>query len=123
MKPGNNEKSDTDGMTQDDLIICRCEGVRLGRIKESIHRQGAETVNAVKKLTRAGMGLCRGKTCGGIVEKVLGNEAPGFRKEAFRSRPPVRCVGMAWLAETADAYDHPAGPTRALAPPSSEKEG
>ncbi|CAB5138235.1 hypothetical protein D3OALGB2SA_4069 [Olavius algarvensis associated proteobacterium Delta 3] len=82
---------------------------------ESIHHQGAETVNQVKKLTRAGMGLCQGKTCSGLVEAILNDQTPEYRQEAFRSRPPLRSVPMEWLAETADAYPHPGGPTRAVA--------
>ena len=102
-------------MKSEELIICRCEGVRLGRIIESIHHQGAETVNHVKKLTRAGMGLCQGKTCSGLVETLLRDEIPEFREEAFRNRPPLRSVPMEWLVEIADAYAYPSGPTQAVA--------
>ena len=109
-------------MKTKDLIICRCESVRLSRIMESIHRQGAGTVNQVKKLTRAGMGLCQGKTCSCLVESLLKDETPGFREEAFGSRPPLRSVPMDWLAETADAYPYPSGPTRAVAVLSPDAE-
>ena len=109
-------------MRSKDLIICRCESVRLGRIMESIHHQGAETVNQVKKLTRAGMGPCQGKTCSGLVEALLKGETPAFREEAFRNRPPLRSVGMEWLVKTADAYSYPSGPTRAVAVLSPEEK-
>ena len=109
-------------MRSKDLIICRCESVRLGRIMESIHHQGAETINQVKKLTRAGMGLCQGKTCSGLVEAILKDQTPAFREEAFRNRPPLRSVRMEWMVETADAYPYPSGPTRAVAVLSPDAE-
>ena len=109
-------------MKSEELIICRCEGVRLGRIIESIHHQGAETVNQVKKLTRAGMGLCQGKTCSGLVETLLRDEISEFREEAFRNRPPLRSVPMKWLVEIADSYAYPSGPTQAVAVLSPDAE-
>ena len=33
-----------------DLIICRCEGVRLGQIQAAVRQGGIQTVNQVKKL-------------------------------------------------------------------------
>jgi hypothetical protein len=89
---------------------------------ESIHHQGAETVNQVKKLTRAGMGLCQGKTCSGLVEAILKDQTPVFREEAFRNRPPLRSVRMEWLVEMADAYPYPSGPTQAVAVLSPDAE-
>lgn len=43
-------------------IICRCEGISEGQIKEAI-RRGARTVEAVKRRTSAGMGRCQGSYC------------------------------------------------------------
>ncbi len=47
---------------QDDIIICRCQEVTRQEILQAI-ADGAVTVDGVKKRTRAGMGLCQGKTC------------------------------------------------------------
>jgi glycerol-3-phosphate dehydrogenase len=44
-------------------IVCRCEKVSEAEIQEAI-RQGADTMDAVKHLTRAGMGRCQGGFCG-----------------------------------------------------------
>lgn len=49
-----------------DLAICRCEEVKQADIKKVI-RQGATRMNEVKRLTRAGTGMCQGKTCGRLV--------------------------------------------------------
>lgn len=102
-------------MKPDDLIICRCEGVTRSRIVDCIHRQGADSVNQIKKLTRAGMGLCQGKTCSGLVTEILEDSGAAGRKEAFRTRPPIRSVLLGWLADSAEAYSHPDGPTAAVA--------
>ena len=44
-------------------IVCRCEKVTEAEIFEAVTR-GADTVDAVKHLTRAGMGRCQGGFCG-----------------------------------------------------------
>ena len=95
----------------DDLIVCRCESVGLGQIQSAIQHSGAQSVNQVKKLTRAGMGLCQGRTCAKVVESILtaeGKLAAGT--EPYQVRPPVRSIPVAALAQTADYYDEPAGP-------------
>jgi glycerol-3-phosphate dehydrogenase len=43
-------------------IVCRCEQVSEAEILEAI-RRGADTIDAVKHLTRAGMGRCQGGFC------------------------------------------------------------
>jgi len=54
-------------------IVCRCEQVSEAEIVASI-RRGAHTLDAVKHLTRAGMGRCQGGFCGPFVLKHLANE-------------------------------------------------
>ena len=44
-------------------IVCRCEQVSEAEVLEAI-RRGADTVDAVKHVTRAGMGRCQGGFCG-----------------------------------------------------------
>jgi glycerol-3-phosphate dehydrogenase len=44
-------------------IVCRCEQVSEAEVLEAI-RRGADTVDAVKHITRAGMGRCQGGFCG-----------------------------------------------------------
>jgi len=95
----------------DELVICRCESVGLGQIKASIQRSGARTVNQVKKLTRAGMGLCQGRTCAKVVEAILAAEGRvPAGTEPYQARPPVRSIPVATLAAGADQFDEPAGP-------------
>lgn len=57
----------------DDLIICRCEEITKGEIRQAIH-DGMFTMNEIKRYLRAGMGLCQGKTCGRQVKGILARE-------------------------------------------------
>jgi bacterioferritin-associated ferredoxin len=57
----------------DDLVICRCEEITRGEIKDAI-RNGIQTLNGVKRITRAGMGLCQGQTCQQLVARILTEE-------------------------------------------------
>jgi len=46
----------------DDVVICRCEHVTAGEIREAI-RSGVEDVNEMKATLRVCMGACCGKNC------------------------------------------------------------
>ena len=83
----------------DDLIICRCEEITRGEIKEAI-RNGMQTVSGVKRITRAGMGLCQGQTCERLVTQILARElgrAPADL-EPMTARAPVRPLPLAVLS-------------------------
>ncbi len=54
-------------------IVCRCENVSAAEIKAAI-RRGADTMDGVKHLTRAGMGRCQGGFCGPSVFNLLSAE-------------------------------------------------
>ncbi|MCA2003050.1 MAG: NAD(P)/FAD-dependent oxidoreductase, partial [Chloroflexi bacterium] len=49
-------------LARDDTILCRCEDVTLGQVKEAI-QMGATTLREVKMATRCGMGNCQGRMC------------------------------------------------------------
>jgi bacterioferritin-associated ferredoxin len=57
----------------DDMVICRCEEITKGEIKDAI-RNGMRTLNGIKRITRAGMGLCQGQTCQRLVAMILSEE-------------------------------------------------
>ena len=73
------KKSDTavkkkdESTDADDLVICRCEEITRGEIKDAI-RNGIQTLNGIKRITRAGMGLCQGQTCQQLVARILTEE-------------------------------------------------
>ena len=56
-------------------IICRCEEVSLGEIKQAIHNPlGVATIDGVKRRVRAGMGRCQGGFCMPLVVKTIAEE-------------------------------------------------
>ena len=57
----------------DDAIVCRCERVTAETLR-SLIRQGYRDVNELKAMTRAGMGACGAKTCGGLVDRLFREE-------------------------------------------------
>lgn len=56
-------------------IICKCEGVSLGEIKDAINRPlKPTTMDGIKRRVRAGMGRCQGGFCNDRVAMILANE-------------------------------------------------
>lgn len=88
----------------DKVVICRCEEVTYDEIEEAI-KSGATTMNEIKRWTRAGMGLCQGRTCRKLVEQILAQETERKPQEIVPStyRQPVRPVKMKILRD--DEYD------------------
>ena len=87
-------------MDERELVICRCEEVSEGEITDAIE-WGARTVTDVKRLTRAGKGLCQGKTCGRLVSQLLQRSGKGLEKpfpKPSTVRPPVRPLKVGELA-------------------------
>lgn len=84
----------------DEMLVCRCEEVTVGEIREAI-AQGAFDVVGVKRRTRAGMGLCQGRTCEKMVQQLISQELGVGPHETGSSsvRPPVRPISYGALAE------------------------
>ena len=84
----------------DDVIVCRCEEITAGEIKAAV-RDGARTADQVKRLTRAGKGLCQGRTCRVLVERIIAQETGQklVDMEYPNNRPPVRTVTLGILAQ------------------------
>ena len=53
-----------------ETIICRCERVTAGEIRELI-QNGITDINQIKAITRAGMGACGSKTCHLLIQRLL----------------------------------------------------
>jgi bacterioferritin-associated ferredoxin len=85
----------------DDLVICRCEEITRGEIKEAI-RSGMRSLNGIKRVTRAGMGLCQGQTCQRLVSQILAKELGlGLAEvEPTTARGPVRPLKMQVFANS-----------------------
>ena len=85
----------------DDLVICRCEEITRGEIKNAI-RNGMQTLNGVKRVTRAGMGLCQGQTCQQLVARILTEELglSAADIDPTTARGPVRPLRLAVFANS-----------------------
>ena len=69
----------------DDTIICRCEGVTAGDIRQS-QSLDTEEVNRAKAFTRVGMGRCQGRMCGIAAAEILAHEKGVSLAEVGRLR-------------------------------------
>ena len=54
----------------DNTMICRCEDITLTEIRKAIN-EGYRTIDEIKRVTRAGMGPCQGRTCCSLVAQEL----------------------------------------------------
>lgn len=84
----------------DDMLVCRCEEVTKGEIRQAIHA-GMFTIEELRRYLRNGMGLCQGQTCGKLVKGILARELklPADEVEPAVSRAPMRPIEMRILAE------------------------
>ena len=56
-------------------IICRCESITEGEILDAIHSPVVpQSIDAIKRRTRAGMGRCQGGFCQPRVLEILAKE-------------------------------------------------
>ena len=90
-------------VSENELLICRCEEISQSEIEEAI-KDGARSLNEVKRRTRAGMGLCQGKTCGMLVAGMLARNTglPPAELRPGTVRPPVRPIKLSVLANSED---------------------
>ncbi|MGB4586475.1 MAG: (2Fe-2S)-binding protein [Rectinemataceae bacterium] len=91
---------DGNKMAGDEKYICRCEEVTEQEIREAV-RAGAHSVIEVKRWTRAGMGICQGRSCRRLVERILAEELHLKPEEIEISsfRQPVRPVSIKSMDE------------------------
>jgi len=83
----------------DDTLVCRCESVSAGRIREAV-AGGCVGPNQMKAYTRCGMGPCQGRMCGlaaaEIIAHVRGVEVGEIG--VFNVRPPLKPLSLGELA-------------------------
>jgi bacterioferritin-associated ferredoxin len=88
------------GAIPDDTVICRCEGVTAGDVREAI-RKGTTDLNDIKKRTRMGMGYCQGIHCTPTVAAILSLEfnVKSDDIRMMKTRPPARSVPLQLLID------------------------
>lgn len=81
------------------VIICRCEDITLQEIQEFI-KQGAYTMEELKRECRCGMGPCQGRTCTPLIvqelAKTLRTSIGSIAVPTFR--PPTAPISLGALA-------------------------
>jgi NADPH-dependent 2,4-dienoyl-CoA reductase/sulfur reductase-like enzyme len=86
----------------DATIVCRCEEVPAGLIRESV-ALGCVGPNQLKSFSRCGMGPCQGRFCGLTVSEMIAEArgVPVAEVGALRLRPPVKPLILGELADMA----------------------
>ncbi|ACZ19201.1 (2Fe-2S)-binding protein [Thermanaerovibrio acidaminovorans] len=81
------------------IVICRCEEVTLGEIRDWIER-GYDTFDELKRLLRVGMGPCQGRGCREMILREISRMTgrPVAEIPAGTIRPPVKPVKLGILA-------------------------
>lgn len=77
-------------MNSKDTIICRCSDVTLEDIRKLI-KEGYTSLEEIKRISRAGMGPCQGRTCSQLILREIANLTGKkiSELEVCTSRPPV----------------------------------
>jgi len=57
-------------MSDNDIIICRCEDITLGEIRAQI-AMGKHTLEEIKRACRTSMGPCQGRTCAPLIASEI----------------------------------------------------
>jgi hypothetical protein len=84
--------------TTDDTVVCRCENVRFSEIRGALEG-GHQSLNAIKRNTRAGMGWCGGRMCLHSVAALAELHAGISPENMMTPRPLARPVAFAALAQ------------------------
>ncbi len=87
------------GQVADDVVLCRCEEVTAGRLREAM-AHGCSGPNQAKAFLRCGMGPCQGRMCANSVTEVMAAQSGSVPDEvgSFRIRPPAKPVTLAEVA-------------------------
>ena len=87
-------------MRDQTTILCRCEDLTREKIRECIE-SGCRTLDEIKRMTRAGMGPCQGRTCQTLIAQELSAYYHIPMEEILipTTRPPFKPVSMGILAD------------------------
>ena len=83
-----------------EVTVCRCEEVTAGNVRAAV-TAGAIGCNQVKVFSRAGMGPCQGRQCGGTIARIVADVTgrPIDDVQLPRSRFPLRPIELGALAD------------------------
>lgn len=83
-----------------ETIVCRCEDLTKEKLMEYI-QMGFRTVEEIKRVSRAGMGSCQGKTCTQLIAGALADYYHISLETVLipTFRPPVSPIDVSILEE------------------------
>ena len=91
---------------RDNTIICRCEDISRAELHEWIAR-GMTSIDELKRMTRATMGPCQGRTCRQLIMQeiaaVTGQPMEAVTMPTFRQ--PLKGVTLGAVADMAHPKD------------------
>ncbi len=98
---------------EDDTLVCRCEEQTRRDLRRGFDL-GARDPNALKSLTRCGMGPCQGRQCGHIVAGLLSDWRGDSAEDTgyYRLRSPQRLLTLEELSRFDHVTPAQAHPTR-----------
>lgn len=90
-------------MNKQETILCRCEDITREQVLACLE-EGYQTIDEIKRITRAGMGPCQGRTCCMLIAQEIASYLNIPIEEVLMPtfRPPVKPLPMGLLA---DAYN------------------
>ncbi|MGI9821883.1 FAD-dependent oxidoreductase [Agromyces sp. Marseille-Q5079] len=83
------------GWLEDDTLVCRCEEVPYGRLRETREATCGSGLRSMKLTTRAGLGICQGRICGRTVEELVGAPAASVTTDRRPIASPIRIGELA----------------------------
>ena len=86
-------------LVKDDTVVCRCEEITFGEIRVVL-AEGNTDMNALKRMTRTGMGNCQGRYCGPALQEFIAHhrQVSPATLVPLNPRPPIRPVPISVLA-------------------------
>jgi NADPH-dependent 2,4-dienoyl-CoA reductase/sulfur reductase-like enzyme len=75
-----------------DTVVCRCESVSVGELRQIVQQTGASESNRAKAFSRVGMGRCQGRYCGHAAAEIIAYAAsvPLEKVGRLRGQAPVK---------------------------------
>ncbi|MFN9490256.1 MAG: FAD-dependent oxidoreductase [Betaproteobacteria bacterium] len=83
-----------------DTVICRCEEIRAGEVRQVVAAQNCPGPNQLKSFLRCGMGPCQGRLCGLTAVELIAATRGQSPAEVgyYRIRSPIKPVTLGDMA-------------------------
>lgn len=99
-------------LNEEETVLCRCESVRRANVEGAL---AIGSIEAIKRQTRCGMGLCQGRYCLPVIARMVretNNEATGTDMPKIQT--PLKPVEAASVVSLLDECTLPVGPPATL---------